>query len=74
MSREIEIKCEDSTPNFLRDDFGDGGVFVSDLTTYIVTDDLHVMPITSGVSIQLLSEFGFTDCSQLQEKTLVIGF
>ncbi|KAJ9550877.1 hypothetical protein OSB04_014922 [Centaurea solstitialis] len=55
---------------FQRDD---PGVFVSSLTTFIVTDDLCVMPNSLDSSVRLLRDLGFTDASQLEEKTLDIG-
>ncbi|PWA88815.1 hypothetical protein CTI12_AA117040 [Artemisia annua] len=51
----------------------DVGVFVSDVTTFIVTDDLRVMPNTSGNIIQLLSAIGITDTSQIAYRNFDIG-
>lgn len=51
----------------------DVGVFVSDVTTFIVTDDLRVMPNTSGNIIQLLSALGITDTSQIANMNFDIG-
>ncbi|KAJ9550994.1 hypothetical protein OSB04_015039 [Centaurea solstitialis] len=50
----------------------DGGVFVPNLTTFIVTDDLCVKPNTSDVSIQLIRDLGFAAC-QLEERSIDIG-
>ncbi|PWA63685.1 hypothetical protein CTI12_AA350620 [Artemisia annua] len=47
----------------------DGGVFVTNITTFIVTDDLRVMPNYASFSIQLLCDAGITDASQLEERT-----
>ena len=51
----------------------DGGVFVPNLTTFIVTDDLCVKPNTSDVSIQLICDLGFSDACQLEERSIDIG-
>ncbi|KAI7725302.1 hypothetical protein M8C21_017943 [Ambrosia artemisiifolia] len=50
-----------------------GGVFVSDTATFIVTDDLRVMPYTSASSIRLLTDFGITDISCLENRKLDMG-
>ncbi|GJZ62435.1 hypothetical protein Tco_0618572 [Tanacetum coccineum] len=50
----------------------DVGLFVSDVTTFIVTDDLRVMPNTSGNIIQLLSALGITDTSQIEKRNFDI--
>ncbi|KAI3701649.1 hypothetical protein L6452_26882 [Arctium lappa] len=49
------------------------GVFVQNAVTFIVTDDLHVMPNTLGSSLGLLFDLGFTDASHVEEKTIDIG-
>ncbi|PWA84921.1 hypothetical protein CTI12_AA049010 [Artemisia annua] len=49
------------------------GVFVSDITTFIVTDDLRVMPHTPGCCIQSLIDLGVTDTSHLEERTVELG-
>ncbi|KAJ0751912.1 hypothetical protein HanPI659440_Chr09g0318211 [Helianthus annuus] len=56
------------------DDGGwDRGVFVSDIATFIVTDDLCVMPYTSATSIRLLTDCGITNKSGLEEIKLDMG-
>lgn len=50
-----------------------GGVFASDIVTFIVTDDLCIMPYTSATIIRLLTDLGFTDNSRLEEKNIYIG-
>ncbi|KAJ0786793.1 hypothetical protein HanOQP8_Chr02g0075371 [Helianthus annuus] len=64
-----EVKYEDLT---VKDD-SDGGVFVYNLTTFIVTDDLRVIPNSPGSSIQLLCELGITDVSCLDNISFNIG-
>nr|GEU43703.1 hypothetical protein [Tanacetum cinerariifolium] len=54
------------------DTIGDG-VFVSDVTTFIVTEDLRVLPNASGVSIQLLCDSGILDASQIEERSYDFG-
>ncbi|XP_071740909.1 uncharacterized protein [Rutidosis leptorrhynchoides] len=51
-----------------------GGVFVSDHSTFIVTDDLRVMPYTSGCCIKLLIGLKVTDMSHIEEITFVLGY
>ncbi|KAJ0751914.1 hypothetical protein HanPI659440_Chr09g0318231 [Helianthus annuus] len=51
----------------------DRGVFVSDIATFIVTDDLCVMPYTSATSIRLLTDCGITNKSCLEEINLDMG-
>ncbi|MFS7965973.1 hypothetical protein Hanom_Chr09g00768391 [Helianthus anomalus] len=48
--------------------FVGGGVFVSDLATFIVTGDLRVMPNTSANIIRSITEHGVIDASQLEEE------
>ncbi|GKA67094.1 hypothetical protein Tco_0766902 [Tanacetum coccineum] len=64
-----EFKNEDP----ITDTRGGGGVFVSDVTTFIITKDLRVFPNATGVSIQLLCDFGISDASQLDERNLDVG-
>ncbi|KAM0003141.1 hypothetical protein Hdeb2414_s0017g00502961 [Helianthus debilis subsp. tardiflorus] len=52
---------------------GGGGVFVSDISTFIVTDDFSVMPYTASVSFRLLVDLGITDTNQLEERKLDLG-
>lgn len=63
MTRELEIYTNT----------GGGGVFVSDVTTFIVTEDLRVFPNASGVSIQLLCDSGILDASQIEERSYDFG-
>ncbi|KAJ9550878.1 hypothetical protein OSB04_014923 [Centaurea solstitialis] len=72
MNREVGFKYENETSR--ADDNGDSnGVFVSDISTFIVTDDLCVMPYTPGCCIQLLRDAGVTDMSFLEERSVDIG-
>ncbi|GJW79419.1 hypothetical protein Tco_0143394 [Tanacetum coccineum] len=63
-----EFKNEDPVT-----DTSSGGVFVSDVTTFIITEDLRVFPNATGVSIQLLCDFGISNASQLDERNLDVG-
>ncbi|XP_076954913.1 uncharacterized protein LOC143629558 [Bidens hawaiensis] len=67
MNREVEY--EDSTV----DDDSDDGVFVSTLTTFIVTDDLRVIPNSPGSSSLLLCEVGIIDVSSLDNMSFYFG-
>lgn len=53
-------------------DVREGGGFVSDVTTFLVTDDLRLMPNTSGCIFQLLCDHGITDASQCEKRTFDI--
>ncbi|GJY70431.1 RNA-directed DNA polymerase, eukaryota, reverse transcriptase zinc-binding domain protein, partial [Tanacetum coccineum] len=70
MDQEIHFK--DITDNADADRVG-CGVFVSDITTFIVTDDLCVMPHSPGCCIQLLIDLGVTDIGHLEERTVELG-
>ncbi|KAJ0705931.1 hypothetical protein HanLR1_Chr09g0301031 [Helianthus annuus] len=59
---------EFSTSNY-NDCFG-GAVFVSDIVTFIVTEDLCVMPYSSANSIRLLTKVGITNTSSLEDIKL----
>ncbi|XP_071740900.1 uncharacterized protein [Rutidosis leptorrhynchoides] len=66
INREIPFKDIDTCDG--------GGVFVSDVSTFIVTDDLRVMPYTPGCCIQLLIDLEVTDSSHIEEKTVDLGY
>ncbi|KAJ9551068.1 hypothetical protein OSB04_015113 [Centaurea solstitialis] len=69
-----EVKYDDSNDLLkIRSHRDDLDVFVPSLTTFIVTDDLNVMPNTLDFSIPLACDLGFTDSSQLEEMTFDIG-
>ncbi|KAJ9550875.1 hypothetical protein OSB04_014920 [Centaurea solstitialis] len=48
------------------------GVFVSDASNFIVTDDLRVMPYSLESCIQLLKDVGIADANRLEERTVDI--
>ncbi|KAJ9550834.1 hypothetical protein OSB04_014879 [Centaurea solstitialis] len=50
-----------------------GGALVPDPKTFIVTDDLFVIPNTLDAGLRLLCDRGFTDASHLEERTIDIG-
>ncbi|KAI3805502.1 hypothetical protein L1987_27935 [Smallanthus sonchifolius] len=68
-----EIKYEDSISTMRGYGDGDSGLFVSKLTSYIVTDDLHVIPNSPGSSIELLYEHGIIDLNYLESMSFDIG-
>ncbi|KAJ9551063.1 hypothetical protein OSB04_015108 [Centaurea solstitialis] len=70
------IYCGSSMDVEIGDQFEDedgDSVFVSHLATFIVADDLRVMPNTSDFSLRLVCDLGYTDPSQLEERTIDIG-
>ncbi|KAF5789095.1 hypothetical protein HanXRQr2_Chr09g0366811 [Helianthus annuus] len=78
--RKLQLLLDETEPYTpkefcqIDDDGGwDSGVFVSDIATFIVTDDLCVMPHTSATSIRLLTDCGITNKSCLEEIKLDMG-
>ncbi|KAJ9551069.1 hypothetical protein OSB04_015114 [Centaurea solstitialis] len=67
MTREIEYQDIHTKNNH------DDGVFVPNAATFIVTDDLRVMPNTLDLSLGLLFSHGFTGTSHVEERTIEIG-
>ncbi|KAL8222987.1 hypothetical protein R6Q57_020386 [Mikania cordata] len=63
------IQYEDTT---VVDD-GCSGVFASDLTGFMITDDLHVISNSPGSMVQLLCELGIPAVSFLDEMTFDVG-
>ncbi|KAI3701654.1 hypothetical protein L6452_26889 [Arctium lappa] len=70
MNQEIRFKSASSSAD---DDCVSSGVFVSDITTFIVTDDLCVMPYTLESCIQLLKDVGISDIRHVEERMVDIG-
>ena len=73
MDREFQYESSFFHISDARNHCDDPGVFVPSLTTFIVTDDLRVMPNTLYSSVRLLCDLGITDASQLEERTFDIG-
>lgn len=71
LQMDWEIKYEDTDNT--RGDCDDGGVFVSDVAKFIISDDLRVMPNTLGCSIQLLRDLGITEVTGLENRTFDMG-
>ncbi|XP_076919181.1 uncharacterized protein LOC143579890 [Bidens hawaiensis] len=65
--KNLKLKIDDTEPM-------NGSVFVSEIATFIVTDDFSVMPSTTAGSIQLLTDLGITDMSHLEEMKLDMGW
>ncbi|KAD4179860.1 hypothetical protein E3N88_28451 [Mikania micrantha] len=63
------IKYEDTTVV----DNGCSGVFASDLTSFMVTDDLRVTSNSPGSMVQLLCELGIPAVTFLDEMTFDVG-
>ncbi|KAD4179862.1 hypothetical protein E3N88_28453 [Mikania micrantha] len=63
------IKYEDTTVV----DNGCSGVFASDLTSFMVTDDLRVISNSPGSMVQLLCELGIPAVNFLDEMTFDVG-
>ncbi|KAL1834477.1 hypothetical protein ACET3Z_004128 [Daucus carota] len=50
------------------------GVFVEPAESFVITDDLHVIPNIPASTIAILENSGFTDFGVLKEKTFEIGY
>ncbi|KAK2972223.1 hypothetical protein RJ640_014281 [Escallonia rubra] len=48
------------------------GVFVTETASFIITDDLQIMPNLLGTTVALLSNHGKTDMNVLEERTLKV--
>ncbi|KAJ9550996.1 hypothetical protein OSB04_015041 [Centaurea solstitialis] len=70
MDQEIRFKYTSSSAD---DVCVSSGVFVSDATTFIVSDDLCVMPYTLEGCIQLLKDVGISYTRHLDERTVDIS-
>ncbi|KAK2966152.1 hypothetical protein RJ640_018405 [Escallonia rubra] len=57
------VRLQDST----------SGVFVTEKASFIITDDLQIMPNLLGTTVALLSTHGKTDMNVLEERTLKVG-
>ncbi|XP_071740911.1 uncharacterized protein [Rutidosis leptorrhynchoides] len=78
--RKLKVNIDDTEAKKYFDDDDDdnscvgGGVFVSDATTYMVTDDLRIMPSTPGCCMRMLIHHGVTDTIHIDEKTVDLGY
>ncbi|KAH9309710.1 hypothetical protein KI387_037621, partial [Taxus chinensis] len=52
---------------------GCGGGYVKETVTFIITDDLKVMPSSTIASITLLNRLNISDLSQLEERSAEVG-
>jgi hypothetical protein len=52
---------------------GGGGGYVREVVTYLVMDDLTVVPMSTISAIMLLKKFDVKDCSALEEMTVELG-
>nr|CAB3454114.1 unnamed protein product [Digitaria exilis] len=50
-----------------------GGGYVKEVVTYLVMDDLTVVPMSTISAIMLLKKFNVKDCSALEEMTVDVG-
>ncbi|KAK2972216.1 hypothetical protein RJ640_014274 [Escallonia rubra] len=58
-----DVRLEEST----------SGVFVTEKASFIITDDLQIMPNLLGTTVALLSTHGKTDMNVLEERTLKVA-
>lgn len=52
---------------------GSDGVFVRGPTSFIVSDDLLVKPVSTGASLALLQKLGIEDGSVLEKRNVELG-
>ncbi|EXC01509.1 hypothetical protein L484_022087 [Morus notabilis] len=71
MSNEVSLfqKELENSPS----DAQDGGVFVKVIHRYLISDDLEVMPLCIAATISLLSKYGVTHWSTIEERTFNLG-
>lgn len=55
-------------------DSGKDGVFVQPTESFVITNDLHVIPNIPASTLAILESSGSTDFGVLEEKTLKIGY
>lgn len=69
--REMNQKITKRKKNVARD-VGDG-VFVQGLLSYLITDDLLVLPASAMASLDLLKRHGISDKTSLEERNVKVG-
>lgn len=68
---DSEVRVEDSNVKTL----SGGGVFVtSRAQSFIVTDDLQILPDLPASALQILQDYGVEDTDGLQERPLIFGY
>ncbi|XP_020577475.1 uncharacterized protein LOC110022740 [Phalaenopsis equestris] len=58
---------------WLKETFGDGGIFVDDKTSFMISDDLRVMPTSLMRGYSLLEEWPINDVRSLEERVIDFG-
>lgn len=56
-----------------RTNAGDEGIFVRETSSFVISDDLSVIPNTPGSTLGILESSGIKDFSVLEENTLKLG-
>ncbi|KAG8391022.1 hypothetical protein BUALT_Bualt01G0144800 [Buddleja alternifolia] len=72
-SRKMSMSMSYVAPPAPGPSSGSEGGFVKGVVTYMVLDDLSVMPLSSISSITLLNKFNVKDVSALEEKVVTLG-
>ncbi|RWR96790.1 hypothetical protein CKAN_02619200 [Cinnamomum micranthum f. kanehirae] len=52
---------------------GKNGVFVKGKMRYMITDDLQVLPLCMGTTLELLKQLGISDATVLEERNVNLG-
>lgn len=68
VNREIDLKSSTTITGH-----NNGGVFVTETATFIITDDLRVMPNFPASVLGLLCELGIKDMMFFEKNSLNIG-
>ncbi|KAL0422623.1 UNVERIFIED_CONTAM: hypothetical protein Slati_3285200 [Sesamum latifolium] len=55
-------------------DSNDAGVFAKDKASFLISDDLQIVPNLAGSGIKILNDLEIRDIDGLKERTVVVGF
>ncbi|KAL3830439.1 hypothetical protein ACJIZ3_019241 [Penstemon smallii] len=55
-------------------DYEDGEVFTVKTSTFLISDDLRMLPNVTGSFLQTIKDLGITDTNEAQQMTFTIGF
>ncbi|KAL2254641.1 UNVERIFIED_CONTAM: hypothetical protein Sindi_0258800 [Sesamum indicum] len=65
LDREVTLSITDSN---------DVGVFAKDKTSFLISNDLRIVPSSGGSGIKIFNDLGIRDIDGLKERTVVVGF
>ncbi|KAM1148690.1 hypothetical protein PS1_029555 [Malus domestica] len=71
--KNLKLKIDSHETNVSVSDGQDGGSFVKGLATFIVSDDLKVLPPLTTASYSLITKLGFNGWNTIEELTFNVG-